>query len=64
MWVEEDRQRCAICGVREWEWGRYEADLWRCDTCADLEWKRGDIKESDSKGYRPILFGKGVTPHG
>ncbi len=56
IWAEEERQRCVTCGTHEWEWDRYEADLWKCGKCAELEWKAGDIKEGDSKGWRPSLF--------
>jgi ribosomal protein L37AE/L43A len=58
----EDSQRCYQCGVREWEWDRYEADLWRCEKCTELEYKREGIKPVDHHGWRPLLFpaGSGV----
>jgi hypothetical protein len=56
LWADEERGRCVTCGTHEWEWERYDADLWRCEKCADLEWKVNDIVDGDNKGYRPVLF--------
>ena len=61
LWADEDRVRCMTCGTHEWEWERYEADLWRCEKCADLEWKRTDIVEGDEKGFRPVLYRSPTT---
>ncbi len=55
--MDEERRRCVTCGTHEWEWDQYEAALWRCEKCAELEVKVNEIKEADSRGWRPALFG-------
>ena len=56
LWAEEDRRKCRTCGTREWEWERYEADLWKCEKCAEMDYKRDDIRDGDRAGWRPVMF--------